>query len=312
MKSRAKLYLDQVPGPARGVLRRLVAGELSPPVALAGLLFAFGSAAEVEDLLVPLAQAHPRFAAITELLRRNPEGLNRIVPLLPDHPEEEGTGEVAIEACRRFFDRAVARSEEASVALYSLGDPELLAEGTREVFDLLDRWGLLASDRRTLEIGCGIGRFQVALAGRVAEAWGLDISEGMLAVAKRRAQGLDNVHFVLGTGRDLSPFPAGRFDLVFAVDSFPYLQQAGPELVATHFAEAARVLTPGGDFAVLNFSYSGDLQSDRDAFADLCSRCGFLVEVPGIQPFTLWDGSAFLARLRLRRGPRHLPASAKP
>src|SRR5882724_9637564 len=281
MKSRAKLYLDQVPGPARGVLRRLVAGELSPPVALAGLLFAFGSAAEVEDLLVPLAQAHPRFAAITELLRRNPEGLNRIVPLLPDHPEEEGTGEVAIEACRRFFDRAVARSEEASVALYSLGDPELLAEGTREVFDLLDRWGLL-------------------------------ISEGMLAVAKRRAQGLDNVHFVLVTGRDLSPFPAGRFDLVFAVDSFPYLQQAGPELVATHFAEAARVLTPGGDFAVLNFSYSGDLQSDRDAFADLCSRCGFLVEVPGIQPFTLWDGSAFLARLRLRRGPRHLPASAKP
>jgi len=295
---RAKLYLDQLPGPCRHVLRRLVAGELSPPVALAGLLFALGSAAEVEDLLVPLAQAHPRFAAISELLRRNPEGLNRIVPLLPDHPEEAGTGEVAIEACRRFFDRAVTRSEEASVALYSLGDPELLAQGTREIVDLLDRWGLLAPDRKVLEIGCGIGRFQVALADRVEEVWGIDISEGMIAAARRRTAGLDNVHFLVGTGRDLAPFPDRRFDLVLAIDSFPYLQQAGPELVATHFAEAARVLQPGGDFAVLNFSYDGDMVSDREAFADLCARTGFLVEVPGLQPFTLWDGSAFLARRR--------------
>lgn len=295
---RAQL-LDRVPLLARDALRRLMAGEISPPVALAGLLFALGSAAEVEDLLIPLAQAHPRFADLTELLRRNPEGLNRIVPLLQDHPEEEGASEeAAIEACRRFFDRAVARSEEASVALFSLGDPDLLAEGTREIVELLDRWGLLATDRRALEIGCGIGRFQVALAPRVLEVHGIDVSAGMIHAARRRAAGLENVRFVVGSGRDLSPFPDRRFDLVFAVDSFPYLQQAGAALVAAHFAEAARVLTPGGDFAILNFSYSGDLGSDQDGFAELCDRFGFLVEVPGVQPFTLWDGSAFLARRR--------------
>ena len=297
--SQAQRFLAAVPEPARDVLRRLLAGELSPPVALAGLLFTLGSAAEVEDLLYPLANSHPRFSDLSELLRRNPERLAEIAPLLPDHPEAEGAGEAAIEACRRFFDRAVRTSEEASVALYSLGDPEILAEGTREIVDLFERWGLLGPDRATsaaLEIGCGIGRFQVALAGRFGEIWGIDISEGMIAAARRRAAGLGNLHFVVGSGRDLAPFPDARFDLVFAVDSFPYLQQAGPDLVAAHFAEAARVLKPGGDFAILNFSYTGELEDDRAGFADLCDRNGFLMEAAGVRPFTLWDGSAFLAR----------------
>jgi predicted O-methyltransferase YrrM len=292
--------LASVPAPARDVLRRLLAGEISPPVALAGLLFCLGAAAEVENLLYPLANAHPLFADLSELLRRNPERLAEIAPLLPEHPEEEGGGEAAIAACRRFFDKAVRKNEEASVALYSLGDPEILAEGTREIVDLFERWGLLDPDRAALEIGCGIGRFQVALASRLGEVWGIDISEGMIAAARRRAAGLGNVHFAAGSGRDLAPFPDDRFDLVFGVDSFPYLQQAGPELVATHFAEAARVLKPGGDFAILNFSYSGDLEDDRTAFAELCHRFGFLAEVAGARPFALWDGSAFLARLRRR------------
>ncbi len=294
---RAERQLATVPEPARDVLRRLLAGEISAPVALAGLLFALGSAAAVEDLLYPLANANPAFADLSELLRRNPERLAQIAPLLPDHPEAEGAGEAAIEACRRFFDRAVRTSEEASVALYSLGDPEILAEGTGEIVDLFERWGLLAPERAALEIGCGIGRFQVALASRLGEIWGIDISEGMIAAARRRAAGLANLHFAVGSGRDLAAFPDDRFDLVFAVDSFPYLQQAGPGLVAAHFAEAARVLKPGGDLAILNFSYTGDLDDDRAGFADLCDRFGFLVEAAGVRPFTLWDGAAFLARL---------------
>jgi SAM-dependent methyltransferase len=302
-RSSKKDLLSGVPLYARDVLRRLLDSEISPPVALAGLLFCLGSAGEVEALLYPLADSHPLFAELSELLRRNPERLARIAPLLPEHPEAEDGGEAAIEACRRFFDRAVRTNEEASVALYSLGDPEILDAGTREIVDLFLRWGLLGPDRATasaLEIGCGIGRFQVALAGRLGEIWGIDVSAGMIAAARRRAAGLGNVHFAVGSGRDLAPFPAGRFDLVFAVDSFPYLQQAGPDLVAAHFAETARVLKPGGDFAILNFSYSGDADDDRAAFLELCDRFGFLPEVTGTRPFALWDGSAFLARLPKR------------
>src|SRR5437588_140869 len=77
------------------------------------------------------------------------------------------TPEEWIETARRFFDRAVRRNEEASVAAHSLGDPRLLAQATREIVELLDRWGVLGADRRTLEIGCGIGRLQAALAPRV-------------------------------------------------------------------------------------------------------------------------------------------------
>ncbi len=289
-------YLRGVPEPARDVLRRLLVGDISAPVALAGLLFALGSAAEVEALLYPLANTLPQFADLSELLRRNPERLARIAPLLPDHPEADGAGEAAIDVCRRFFDRAVRTSEEASVALYSLGDPEILDAGTREIVDLFLRWGLLAPDRSALDLGCGIGRFEAALAAELLEIHGIDISAGMIAAARRRTAGLGNVHFAVGSGRDLAPFPEGRFDLVFAVDSFPYIQQAGAELVAGYFAEVARVLRPGGDFALLNFSYTGDLDDDRGEFAELCGQNGFLVEAAGLRPFTLWDGSAFLAR----------------
>ena len=83
-----------------------------------------------------------------------------------------------IAACRSFFDRSVVRHETASVAAYSLGDPEILATATREVVDLLQRWDLLGADRRTLEIGCGIGRMQAALAPRVAEAHGIEPAIG--------------------------------------------------------------------------------------------------------------------------------------
>jgi SAM-dependent methyltransferase len=297
---KAERYLVGVPEPARDVLRRLLAGDISGPVALAGLLFALGSAAEVEALLYPLANTLPQLADLSELLRRNPERLARIAPLLPDHPEAEGRGEAAIEACRLFFDRAVRTSEEASVALYSLGDPEILDEGTREIVDLFARWGLLAPDRSALDIGCGIGRFEVALSSELLEIWGIDISAGMIAAARRRAAGLGNVHFEVGSGRDLASFPDRRFDLVLAIDSFPYIQQAGSGLVAAHFAEVARVLKPGGDFALLNFSYTGDLDDDRAGFTDLCEENGLVVEVAGLRPFTLWDGSAFLARRERR------------
>ena len=294
--AKSERYLGGVPEPARDVLRRLLAGDISAPVALAGLLFALGSAAAVETLLYPLANARPELADLSELLRRNPERLAEIAPLLPHHPEAEGAGEAAIETCRRFFDRAVRTNEEASVALYSLGDPEILAEGTREIVDLFRRWGLLAPDRSALDLGCGIGRFAVALASELQEIWGIDISAGMIAAAKRRAAGRSNLHFEVGSGRDLAAFPDDRFDLVLAVDSFPYIQQAGLELVAVHFAEVARVLKPGGDFALLNFSYTGDLDDDCTGFAELCRQSGFLVEAAGLRPFTLWDGSAFLAR----------------
>ena len=61
-----------------------------------------------------------------------------------------------------------------------------------------------------------------------------------------------------GDGLDwLSP---STFDLVLAVDSFPYIVQASPDLALRHARGATRVLRPCGVFCVLNLSYRGDLQ----------------------------------------------------
>jgi SAM-dependent methyltransferase len=96
-----------------------------------------------------------------------------------------------------------------------------------------------------LEIGCGTGRFLAQLA-EIAKAWGVDASPEMLEVARTRVGGAG---LKLGSAEEL-PFKDGWFE------------RATMWLVAhlvdrpRAFAEAARVLEPGGRFAVATFDPS--------------------------------------------------------
>jgi SAM-dependent methyltransferase len=96
-----------------------------------------------------------------------------------------------------------------------------------------------------LDIGCGTGRFLAQL-DEVAKAWGVDRSPEMLEVARSRAGGAG---LKLGSAEEL-PFKDGWFE------------RATMWLVAhlvdrpRAFAEAARVLEPGGRFAVATFDPS--------------------------------------------------------
>lgn len=209
--------------------------------------------------------------------------------------------ERTVERCARLFDWAVSRSEEGSVAAYSLGDPALLAAATGEVVRVLDAWGALAPHRDVLEIGCGIGRLLLALAPRVREAHGIDISEGMLAAARRRCAGAPNVRLSRCSGHDLSSFSDARFHLVCVLDSFPYIHRGGHALVERHLSEMTRVLAPGGDIAVFNWSYRDDPAADRREVAELAARAGLELVACGTRPFTMWDGVAF--HLRATRDP---------
>jgi ubiquinone/menaquinone biosynthesis C-methylase UbiE len=160
------------------------------------------------------------------------------------------------------------------------------------------RWGVLGGDRRALEIGCGIGRFQAALAPQVAAAHGIDVSPAMITAARHRCSGLDNVVLALSSGRDLALYRDRSFHFVFAVDSFPYIHHAGAALVEAHFREAVRVLLPGGELGIFNYSYRDDPAADRREFARLCREHGLQIVAAGEQPFRLWDGVAFRARRR--------------
>jgi ubiquinone/menaquinone biosynthesis C-methylase UbiE len=186
------------------------------------------------------------------------------------------------------------------VALYSLGSAEVLRAATREIVAVLESWGSLGPEKRALDIGCGIGRMEEGLATKLAEIHAIDVSEAMIDAARRRCEGLRHVVFSVCTGLDLHPFATGAYDLVFAVDSFPYLVQSGMPLVGIHFSEAARVLRPGGEFIVLNFSYREDLEADRLDVGSLSAAYGFDVLVNGEAPFTLWNGTAFRMRKSAR------------
>jgi SAM-dependent methyltransferase len=289
---------------AREVLLDLLTDDISPLIALSRLLLAMGGTEETDDLLATVAQSwgrplDPRLRETARLLHDHREGCERVADMLRKHPDPatmSGPPEEVIATFRRFFNRSVTRNEEASIAAYSLGDPGVLSQVTDEIMSLLDEWGLLDPDHKVLEIGSGIGRMQAALSPRVAEAHGIDIAPKMVEAARRRCAGLSNVHFALSSGLDLAGFPDERFDLVLAVDSFPYVQQAGPAVVEKHFEEAARVLAPGGEFVILHFSYRDTIETDRQDVRRLCRATGFSLVMNGAQPFKLWDGVVFRMR----------------
>jgi 2-polyprenyl-3-methyl-5-hydroxy-6-metoxy-1,4-benzoquinol methylase len=290
----------------RGVLRDLLEERISAPVAAARLLFH----RETPARLLELVRAHRVAGAVAgrdgrrlddleTLLREHADGAARVQDLIVRHEKLLGTrrrGE-AIEAWGRFFDEAVGRCEPGSLAAFSLGSAEILERGTRELAAFLVDGGLAGARSRVLEIGCGTGRFASALAPLVARYHGTDIALAMLAIARRRVTA-PNVSFSLSPGRDLAELRDRCFDLVLAVDSFPYVHDAGPELVEAHVAGAARVLSPRGRLVVFNYSYLGDPLSEKVEVAGLAAAHGFLLEAAGVKPFRLWDGVLYQMKKR--------------
>lgn len=287
----------------RETLEECLAGEASPPITLARLLLGMDSVEEVEDLLASVLKSSGNgpLNETARLLREHRMGCEDAMTILHEHPDLNGPRlpfRKAIAECRSFFDQAVELNEEASVAAYCLGDPSILDACTREVVDLFESWRILGPDRTALEIGCGIGRVLAPLAPRLKEIHGIDISSGMIAAARRRCVDLPNVHLVRSSGRDLDGFADRSLDLVFACDSFPYIYQGGTDLVMFHFAEVERVLRPGGDFVLLNYSYRASREADLREVERLAGTFGFDIVVAGGQPFRLWDAESYHLRLR--------------
>jgi SAM-dependent methyltransferase len=264
---------------------------LPPPVAYMRLAMAAASPAELTaaigaaetDSIRAIAVAHPRgWQLVHEMMA------------VADHAALDAEPAARLAAVARMFDAAVAISPAAGVALYSLGDDEVLEAATAEVVDWLVRRHLTGPDRRVLDFGCGAGRLLVALAPLVRRVTGVDVSRAMMDEAARRCAALGNVRVQQIGGLDLVPLSDASFDLVVALDSMPYVVGGDGTLAERLTAEVARVLAPGGHFAILNYSYRGDAGADRRDVVALARRTGFSPLVLGEQPFTLWDGTAYL------------------
>lgn len=276
-----------MPGADPAVLARWRDGEISAEIALVRLLLA---TPDPDRLRAALAAAGAD--ALAARLDANRAGIDRIVEIIRSEAESTGEGD-AIARWRGLFDRFARIDPEAGVALYSLGSKAILAAATDEIVALLRRLGVLDPGGRVLEIGTGAGRVALALAPSVAEVTGIDISEAMIEEARRRGAGVANARFLVTDGRGLARFADAAAELVLAVDCFPYIIEAGEAVLDAHFREAARVLAPGGDLLILNFSYRGDLSRDRADAARLAAAAGLDALGLGTGDLALWDGLTF-------------------
>jgi len=95
-----------------------------------------------------------------------------------------------------------------------------------------------------VDIGCGVGRMTRALASRAARVIALDVSQEMLARARELNAQVQNVEWIHGDGRTLTPIGDGAVDGCFSHVVFQHLPN--PEMTLGYVREMGRVLRPGG------------------------------------------------------------------
>lgn len=96
--------------------------------------------------------------------------------------------------------------------------------------------------RRCLDLGCGTGILCRILHSCCPDVWGMDLSEGMIRIARENDR---KSHYAVG---DMVTYrPEGRFDLVTCTgDALNHI--ASPEALAQIFENVYGYLAPGGYF----------------------------------------------------------------
>jgi SAM-dependent methyltransferase len=148
--------------------------------------------------------------------------------------------------------------EAAVLASLGCGNPTALAE--------------LREGEVVLDLGSGGGIDVLLSARRVGasgKAYGLDMTDDMLALARRNAQeaGVTNVEFLRGRIEEI-PLPSGTVDVII---SNCVVNLSGDKRKVLQ--EAFRVLKPGGRFAVSDVVVRGELPADVKRSMELWVGC---------------------------------------
>ncbi|MEV0898939.1 class I SAM-dependent methyltransferase [Actinoplanes sp. NPDC049802] len=141
--------------------------------------------------------------------------------------------------------RGVEQAYDTVAEAYADHFPDTSAEHSLDLamVDAFAAAVIAAGDPRILDAGCGAGRLSRYLTGRGCLVEGVDLSPGMIARARRESPELA---FSVASLTDL-PFPGGTFPGVMLWYSIIHTPPAGQDRI---FAEAARVLRPGGHLLV--------------------------------------------------------------
>jgi SAM-dependent methyltransferase len=153
----------------------------------------------------------------------------------------------------------------------------------------------IRTGNNVLDVGCGTGvlaREAFGRVGREGQVVGLDLNEGMLAVAARTEP---RIEWRLGDATSL-PFVDGSFDVVVSQFALMYL----PDRVAS-LCEMWRTLAPGGRLAIAVWA-AIDHARGYEILVDIAARqCGREAADVLAAPFVLGD-RAELAELFVSTG----------
>lgn len=148
------------------------------------------------------------------------------------------------EQIREAYARQGRRWAGEKYRWWNAGNLLIGQERERAIIALLVRSGMFPLDGcRVLDVGCGEGKQLLrchALGASLDDLVGIDIVEGRIDGARRRAAGVD---FRLADAREL-PFADGQFDLALAFMSFSSM--VSDQMRRAAATEILRVLKPEG------------------------------------------------------------------
>ena len=94
-----------------------------------------------------------------------------------------------------------------------------------------------------LDFGCGIGRLSRALSPYFRKVFGVDVSSGMIEMAKK-LNNKANIEFLLNNRSDLLIFPDKKFSLIYSSITLQHVPSR--KVIKQYIEEFLRVLKPEG------------------------------------------------------------------
>jgi ubiquinone/menaquinone biosynthesis C-methylase UbiE len=147
---------------------------------------------------------------------------------------------------RDFWDRS-ARKYDAFTRYFSQEYAEVVRRILRDIEEA----------QRIVEVAAGTGLIALELAKAGRQVEGIDISPAMVIQAQKkgRVQGLDNVHFLVGSAYEL-PWPDESCDVVICANALHMMERAGQAV-----NEMRRVLKVQGKLIVPTYCHGEGLRA---------------------------------------------------